>query len=54
LRAAGAATAATIASPLLSARAFAQAGVQPLRLICWPLFNGAESNYFYPAAPTPR
>jgi hypothetical protein len=45
LRAAGAAT---LASPLLSARAFAQAAVQPLRLICWPLFNGAESNYFYP------
>jgi hypothetical protein len=47
LRAAGAAAA---ASPFLNlnARAFAQAGVQPLRLICWPLFNGAESNYFYP------
>jgi hypothetical protein len=48
LRGAGAAGAAALASPLLSAGAFAQAGIQPLRLICWPLFNGAESNYFYP------
>jgi hypothetical protein len=48
LRAAGAAGAASLASPLLTSRAFAQAGVQPLRLICWPLFNGAESGYFYP------
>ena len=23
-------------------------GAQPLRLVCWPLFNGAESSYFYP------
>lgn len=45
LQAAGLAAA---ASPFLRARAFAQAGVQPLRLICWPLFNGAESSYFYP------
>jgi hypothetical protein len=46
LRAAGAAT---VASALPSARAFAQMGKQPLRLICWPLFNGAESGNFYPA-----
>jgi hypothetical protein len=45
LRAAGMAAA---ASPFLGARAFAQAGVSPLRLICWPLFNGAESGNFYP------
>jgi hypothetical protein len=37
------------AAPFLPRRAAAQApAVQPLRLICWPLFNGAESNYFYP------
>jgi hypothetical protein len=45
LKAAGMAAA---ASPFLGARAFAQAGVSPLRLICWPLFNGAESGNFYP------
>jgi len=45
LRAAGAAT---VASAFPSARAFAQAGKQPLRLICWPLFNGAEGGNFYP------
>jgi hypothetical protein len=45
LQAAGAATA---AAPLLGGRALAQAGGPPLRLICWPLFNGAESGYFYP------
>jgi hypothetical protein len=26
----------------------AQAGVTPLRLVCWPLMNGAEAQYFYP------
>jgi hypothetical protein len=45
LRAAGAAT---VASAFPTAQAFAQAGKQPLRLICWPLFNGAESGNFYP------
>ena len=45
LRAAGAVT---VASTLPTARAFAQAGKQPLRLICWPLFNGAEAGNFYP------
>src|SRR3982751_3073956 len=45
LRAAGVAA----ASPWLLARARAQAaGVPPLRLVCWPLFNGAESGFFYP------
>src|SRR6187401_3479417 len=28
--------------------AYAQAGVTPLRLVCWPLMNGAESQFFYP------
>ncbi len=36
------------ASPFLARSASAQTAGQPLRLICWPLFNGAESNYFYP------
>jgi hypothetical protein len=46
LQAAGVAAA---SSPFLSARrAQAQAAGDPLRLICWPLFNGAESGYFYP------
>jgi hypothetical protein len=44
LKAAGLAAA---ASPFLS-RPAAAAGVPPLRLICWPLFNGAESGNFYP------
>jgi Protein of unknown function (DUF1552) len=26
----------------------AQAAGQPLRLVCWPLMNGAESQFFYP------
>ena len=44
------AAAAAAASPFLSvrAKAYAQNGIQPLRLICWPLMNGAESGYFYP------
>jgi hypothetical protein len=47
LRAAGTAAA---ASPFLNlrAKAHAQNGIKPLRLICWPLMNGAESGYFYP------
>jgi hypothetical protein len=46
LKIAGAAAA---ASPLIGRRrALAQTGTKPLRLICWPLMNGAESNYFYP------
>jgi hypothetical protein len=44
LRAAGMAAA---AGPLLVGRAQADAA-PPLRLICWPLFNGAESGNFYP------
>jgi hypothetical protein len=44
LRAAGMAAA---AGPLLGGRALADAA-PPLRLICWPLFNGAESGNFYP------
>jgi hypothetical protein len=49
LRAAGAAAAATpfLASPF-ARHAHAQTGAPPLRLICWPLMNGAESGYFYP------
>ena len=43
-----AAGAATVASAFPTAKAFAQAGKQPLRLICWPLFNGAEGGNFYP------
>jgi hypothetical protein len=34
--------------PLWIRRSLA-AEVQPLRLICWPLFNGAEAGRFYPA-----
>jgi hypothetical protein len=44
LRAAGVAAA---ASPFAGRLAHADAG-PPLRLICWPLFNGAESGNFYP------
>jgi hypothetical protein len=49
LRAAGAAAAATpfLANPF-ARHAQAQTGAAPLRLICWPLMNGAESGYFYP------
>jgi hypothetical protein len=32
-------------------RASAATPGSPLRLICWPLMNGAESNYFYPNSP---
>jgi hypothetical protein len=40
---------AVAASPFLGRAARAQqTGGPPLRLICWPLFNGAESGYFYP------
>ncbi len=47
LLAAAAAAAAT--SPLYRLRrAYAQSAVAPLRLVCWPLQNGAESNYWYP------
>ena len=28
--------------------ASAQAAAAPLRLVCWPLMNGAEAQYFYP------
>jgi Protein of unknown function (DUF1552) len=34
--------------PAFTRLAYAQKAVQPLRLICWPLQNGAESNYFFP------
>jgi hypothetical protein len=44
LQAAGLAAA---AAPFAGGRALA-AGAPPLRLICWPLFNGAESGNFYP------
>jgi hypothetical protein len=38
-------------SPLLSLRrlAYAQAGVTPLRLVCWPMMNGADAGRFYPS-----
>jgi hypothetical protein len=38
-------------SPLLSLRrlAYAQAGVTPLRLVCWPMMNGSDAPKFYPA-----
>jgi hypothetical protein len=37
------------ASPVfLGGGAHAQAAGQPLRLVCWPLMNGAESQFFYP------
>jgi hypothetical protein len=39
---------AAAASPFVGGRALAQGGAPPLRLICWPLFNGAESRHFYP------
>jgi hypothetical protein len=51
LRVAGtSAAAAAFASPFLNvrAKAYAQTGTQPLRLICWPLMNGAEYGNFYP------
>jgi hypothetical protein len=48
LRGAGTAAAAL---PLFNRRTLA-AGVQPLRLVCWPMFNGAESGYFYPSGGT--
>jgi hypothetical protein len=38
---------ATAAMPLWIRRSLA-ADVQPLRLVCWPLFNGAEAGRFYP------
>jgi hypothetical protein len=41
-----AAGAAAVASPLLGRRAFAQQ--PPLRLVLWPMMNGAESQYFWP------
>src|SRR4051794_32966113 len=46
LQAAGLAAA---APTFLGRDAFAQAATgQPLRLVCWPLMNGAESQFFYP------
>jgi len=41
---------AAVTSPFLAggAPAQAQAAAAPLRLVCWPLMNGAESQYFYP------
>ena len=46
LRSAGLAMA---ASPFVGRTAFAQqpAG-SPMRLVCWPMMNGAESGAFYP------
>jgi hypothetical protein len=44
LRTAGAAA---LATPLLGPRALAQGG-PPLRLVLWPMMNGAESMYFWP------
>jgi hypothetical protein len=38
---------ATATMPVWIRRSLA-ADVQPLRLICWPLFNGAEAGRFYP------
>ncbi len=32
----------------LGGGAQAQAAGAPLRLVCWPLMNGAEANFFYP------
>ena len=48
-----AAGAAAVASPLLGGRAFAQQR-PPLRLVCWPMMNGAESRYFCPTRATSR
>jgi hypothetical protein len=45
LRAAGAAA---VATPLLRGQARAQAGGPPLRLVLWPMMNGAESQFFWP------
>jgi hypothetical protein len=40
---------AAAASPaFLGGGAHAQAAGAPLRVVCWPLMNGAESNFFYP------
>jgi hypothetical protein len=47
LKGSGAALAASPFAPgLLGARAFAQ-GASPQRLVCWPMMNGAEANYFF-------
>jgi hypothetical protein len=46
LQAAGAAAAAT---PFAGRRALAQAGGPPLRLVCWPMMNGADAGAFYPS-----
>jgi hypothetical protein len=45
LKAAGVAAA---ASPIARIGQAWAAGGPPLRLVCWPLFNGAESGNFYP------
>lgn len=50
-----AATIGAATTPFLSPLARAQrpgAGGPPLRLVCWPMFNGAESGYFYPGGGT--
>jgi hypothetical protein len=36
-------------SPLLRAAAQAQTAASPVRLVCWPMMNGAEAGAFYPA-----
>ncbi len=45
LKAAGAAA---VASPLGRGRSARAAGAPPLRLVLWPMMNGAESQYFWP------
>ncbi|HEX9294287.1 MAG TPA: DUF1552 domain-containing protein [Polyangiaceae bacterium] len=45
LQAAGVAAA---GSSLMGRQALAAAGDPPLRLVCWPLMNGAEARFFYP------
>jgi hypothetical protein len=48
LQAAGLAAAATPAFLGGGGPAVAQSAAAPLRLVCWPLMNGAEAQYFYP------
>jgi hypothetical protein len=47
--AAGAAVSPFVSGSVPAARA---AAGPPLRLVCWPMFNGAESGYFYPGGGT--
>ncbi len=49
LRGAGLGLAAAPLSATFGMRAFAQPAGPPIRLVCWPMMNGAESGAFYPS-----